>query len=64
MDTYKIVRFYQRHACEVVTRGQTLEQVQAHCNDRETSSHTCTSDAGKERTRDKGPWFDGYEKEV
>ena len=62
-DTYKIVRFYQERGKRTVERGLTLEQAQAHCNDPDTSSRTCTSKAGKARTRRHGAWFDGYTKE-
>jgi hypothetical protein len=61
--TYKIVRFFQKHDREIITRGLTLEQAQAHCEDTETSSRTATSEAAVERTRIKGAWFDGYEEE-
>lgn len=57
---YDIVRFYQRHEREIVRRNVTLAEAQAHCNDPETSSSTCTSAEGLQRTREKGPWFDGY----
>ncbi len=65
MPTYVIHRNYFRdeHPTEVVTRGLTLEQAQAHCNDPETSSSTATSEAGVERTERMGPWFDGYTEE-
>lgn len=59
--TYKIVRhFRDRDTKRTIKRGLTLEQAQAHCNDSETSSSTCTSATGKRRTRMYGPWFDGY----
>lgn len=63
--TYKIVRMYQdlEHGKRTVKRGLTLEEAQAHCKDPETSSRTCTKSAGKARTRSKGAWFDGYERE-
>ena len=64
--TYKIVRFYRDNEDlnrTIVTRGLTLEQAQAHCNDPETSSSTCTNAEGLERTKKHGPWFDGYEEE-
>lgn len=61
-DRYKIVRFYL-NSRRVILTGLTLEQAQAHCNDPETSSSTCTKSAGKRRTKLKGPWFDGYTKE-
>lgn len=65
--TYKIVRFYRddddlNHT--VVTRGLTLKQAKAHCYDPDTSSTTCTTPEGQERTRLHGPWFDGYEQEA
>lgn len=65
MDTYRIVRFYEdnNRAREVITRGLTLEQAKAHCQDPETSSTTATSEAAQERTANFGRWFDGFEKE-
>lgn len=62
MATYTIHRnyFHDEHPMEVVVRGLTLEQAQAHCNDPETSSRTATEPAGVERTERMGPWFDGY----
>jgi hypothetical protein len=63
MTTYKIVRFYQRHPNEVLQGGLTLEEAQAHCEDPETSSGSCTSAEGKERTAQYGAWFDGYREE-
>lgn len=59
-DRYKIVRMYFHYGQRTIKRGLTLEQAQAHCNDPETSSSTCTSEAGKRRTRELGPWFDCY----
>ncbi len=60
METYKIVRFYQRdaNARETIKTGLTLEEAQEHCSDPETSSRTSTSDDGT-----RGPWFDGYYEE-
>jgi len=49
---------------EIIKEGLTLEEAQAHCRDKETSSTTCTSKAGKARTRRWGPWFDGYQGET
>lgn len=64
MSTYKIVRHYQQdHESEVIVRGLTLEQAQAHCNDPETSSRTASEPAGLERTERMGAWFDGYTEE-
>jgi hypothetical protein len=58
---YKIVRyFYKDSRKRVIKTGLTLEQVQAHCKDPETSSMTCTKYAGRKRTKQYGMWFDGY----
>jgi hypothetical protein len=65
--TYKIIRHYQReesrHLRRVVKSGLTLEQAQAHCQDPNTSSRTCTTAEGKRRAAERGPWFDGYNEE-
>jgi hypothetical protein len=60
---YRTVRMYQRRGKRVVRRGLTLSEAQAHCSDPETSSSTCTSALGRNRTRQRGPWFDGYEED-
>lgn len=60
MTTYKIVRFFQDAGKETIHKGLTLDQVQAHCDDPETSSRTCTDGSGLARTRKHGDWFDGY----
>lgn len=64
-DTYKIVRSYfdTQHPKEIVKKGLTLEEAQKHCQDPETSSRTCTKAMNKRRTKERGPWFDGYTKE-
>lgn len=46
--TYKIVRYRFKGENEVLVRGLTLEQAQAHCS--------------REDTHGDG-WFDGYTKE-
>jgi hypothetical protein len=63
MTKYKIVRFFQNGRKRTVARGLTLEQAQAHCDDPETASRTCTNKVGRARTRKNGPWFDGFQKE-
>jgi hypothetical protein len=64
-QTYKIVRFFARESSRrrVIKRGLTLEEAQAHCQDRETSSSTCQLATNKALAKVDGPWFDGYEKE-
>lgn len=65
METYKIIRNYFDDAWdrEVIETGLTLEEAQEHCNDPETSSSTCESAYGLALTRERGPWFDGYDEE-
>ena len=67
MALYRIVRMYQdpnkrAHGVRGMS-GLYLEEAQAHCQDPETSWKTCTTAAGRRRTRQHGPWFDGYEEE-
>ncbi len=52
--------FDENHPTRTIKRGLTLEQAQEHCNDKETSSSTCTNYHGLIRTKNKGSWFDGY----
>ncbi len=63
METYRIVRMYFEGGKRVIMTGLSLDDAQAHCNDPETSSSTCTSAAALRRTEQRGPWFDGYEQE-
>ena len=65
MATYKIQRlfFEDSSARRTIKSGLTLEQAQAHCQDSETSSSTCTNSEGKRRTRERGQWFDSYTEE-
>jgi hypothetical protein len=58
---YKIVRMYFKGGKRVVKRNLTLEEAQEHCSDKETSSSTCTKSENVRRTKQMGPWFDGYE---
>jgi len=61
--SYKIVRMFYTSGLRkrTIKTGLTLKEAQEHCQDPETSSRTCTSSAGKARTKRCGPWFDGYE---
>ncbi len=61
ISMYKIIRFYLYGGSRVIKRGLSLEEAQKHCQDPETSSSTCTNPTGKRRTKDCGPWFDGYD---
>lgn len=61
--TYKIVRYFQRHASRTIKRGLSLEEAQEHCNDPETSSSTAISSNKRRLTEQRGPWFDGYTEE-
>lgn len=62
METYSIVRRYFRDDVPnmEIDAGLTLEEAQAHCQDPETSSSTC-SDSSHADTF--GPWFDTYSEE-
>jgi hypothetical protein len=62
MALYKIQRHYfNRPGCKrTIADRLTLEEAQAHCENPETSSRTCTGKKGKAITRRNGPWFDGY----
>ena len=59
---YRIIRcyFHDIPTC-TIKQGLSLREAQAHCNDPQTSSSTCTDKVGKARTRKIGPWFDAYE---
>ena len=61
---YAIIRFYQSAGIRkrIINKGLTLEAAQAHCDNPDTSSSTCTTAVGNRRTRNIGPWFDGYTK--
>ena len=60
---YKIVRFfYSSDQRRVIDTGLTLQEAQVHCRNPESSSRTATSSIARRRTRERGPWFDGYEK--
>ena len=58
---YNIIRMYFKGGQRVIKRNVTLEEAQKHCRDPETSSKTCTSYAGKARTKRLGAWFDCYD---
>ncbi len=58
MNTYTIKRFFFKGDTQVIATGLTLEEAQAHCNDPETSSRTCSEETLSENGA--GPWFDGY----
>jgi hypothetical protein len=66
---YKIVRMFKQDVDgtgfsrlkRTIARNLTLAEAQAWCHDPETSSSTCTSAAGRARTRKHGEWFDGYD---
>jgi len=62
--TYKTILMYRdSHGRRVLATRLTLEEAQAICNDAESSSETCTKPYLKRRTRERGPWFVGYERE-
>lgn len=60
--TYTITRFFRdpRNPSQVLHRGLSLEEVQEHCSDPESSSSTATSPEAQARTTQFGDWFDGF----
>lgn len=66
MTTYRTVRLYfdEGKDSETLETGLTLEEARATCSDPETSSSTCTTEEGRDRTLHYGMWFVGYEEEL
>lgn len=64
-ETYCVMRHFLNEPgnIEVMATGLTLDEAQAHCRDPETSSSTARSADGVARTNERGPWFDGYDRE-
>ena len=60
MNTYKITRKFFSGDDEILFKGLSLEDAQAHCQDPETSSKTATSTVARVLTAEQGPWFDAY----
>ena len=65
-NCYFIIRHYQADGMkgQVIKRGLTLDEAQAHCRDPETSSSTCRNNAVQARTQRVGHWFDGYDQAI
>jgi len=62
--TYKTILMYRDSSRkQVLQTGLTLEEAQSICRDDESSSKTCTKAYLKRRTRERGPWFVGYDEE-
>jgi hypothetical protein len=62
MTKYKIVRMYfDGYKQRTIKTGLTKEQAMQHCQNPETSSSTCTTWIGKNRTKTRGEWFDAFE---
>lgn len=59
---YKIIRFYRDPftPSETILTGLTQAEAQAHCQDPQTSSRTCTTASGLRRTAEHGEWFDAW----
>ena len=62
-ESFKIVRFYQRGGKRTLRTGLTEAEAQAHCRNPETNSKTATSAKARKLTEQRGPWFDGYDRE-
>jgi midasin (ATPase involved in ribosome maturation) len=64
VQTYKIIRHYKNsEEKETIKIGLTYTEAKEHCDDKETSSGTCTLPENVQRTQERGPWFDGYYRE-
>lgn len=63
--SYKVQRVYLQRPGQkrTIMTGLSLEQAQAHCQDQETSSSTCTKSNNVRRTKQMGMWFDCYTEE-
>jgi hypothetical protein len=62
---YQVIRYYKNtYKSRVIISRCTLAEAQLHCSNPNTSSSTCTTSAGKARTRKMGEWFDGYERRL
>ncbi len=62
---YKIIRHYidDDTLDRIIYTSLTKDEAKAHCKNPETSSSTCKGEVGLHRTRERGPWFDGYEEQ-
>ena len=65
MTTYRTVRLFfdENKSAETLQTELTLEEAQEASRDPEGSSSTCTTKAGRDRTKYYGMWFEGYEEE-
>lgn len=61
--SYASRRDDERARSRRLRNGDPQEEAQAHCQDPQTSSSTCTSKTGRARTRRLGAWFDGYQED-
>lgn len=64
--TYAIVRHFAAQGLpnKVVRTGLSREEALLHCRDLESSSQTCRGPSGRALTKKKGPWFDGFTREI
>jgi hypothetical protein len=63
MDTYKVTRMFFNGAKRVIERGLSLEEARTFCKSPESSFKTAAKPHLKRLTKNRGPWFNGYEKE-
>jgi hypothetical protein len=61
--TYKVIRYFFKGPKRTLHTGLTLAEAQAYTQDPEASSTTAKKAAATKRTRQRGPWFDGYTRE-
>ncbi len=58
-EYYNVYRYYFRQPGRkrLILAHVHIDEAQAHCNNPETSSSTCTTSGCKLRTKRMGPWF-------
>lgn len=64
MDTYKIIRFYERREPKILRHGVTLQQAQDYVFNSESNSRTCKKAWNKLRTKKYGAWLSAYMEET
>ena len=57
---FSVVRYFQSGRKYTLATGVSKEDAKTHCGSVEASSAKCTTKVGKERTRNRGQWFDGF----
>ena len=62
-NTYKIIRFFEKHPRKVIKKGVSLKEAKDHCNSKRGSSATATDLEAVMLTKNLGSWFNGWTEE-